>query len=333
MTGGIPSDLTVALMIVVLILCCVAAAYLFLKGFQVRNDEHWDRRLKKLSKEKSDRSLPNSERTTALSNKVEKKLATNRLENHRFLHSAPSKKNRGHEVAFVYEHLLASWRMDAGKWQVHYIGGKAAGALGAFLVFLIMVYQNYLPELEWIEQAFLFVLFLIAGSYLPEMLVRRIVRHRQKQIEQVAPDVVDLLLLSVEAGMTFDNALSETKSSIALYEKKISRELDRLSDELIVLPNRSDAFNNLVLRTGSETLRYLSVALSQGEKYGTPIAASLRVVAKESRKRNLSDLEKRSNSLPVLMSLPLMLLILPPVIVVSAGPGFVALMRSLGGSG
>ncbi|MBE7637288.1 hypothetical protein GUA87_10565 [Sneathiella sp. P13V-1] len=150
-------------------------------------------------------------------------------------------------------------------------------------------------------------------------------------IEQDAPDVIDLLMLGVEAGLSFDQSVEMARHHIKSYSPKIGKELETLSAELVMLPDRTQALENLAWRTGSETFRYLKVALIQGEHYGTPIASSLKTVAKENRERLLSDKEERARRVPVFLSIPLMLLILPPVIVISAGPGFISMMRVLGG--
>ncbi|MEH6548322.1 MAG: hypothetical protein V7701_17935, partial [Sneathiella sp.] len=75
----------------------------------------------------------------------------------------------------------------------------------------------------------------------------------------------------------------------------------------------------------------LFAALNQSEIYGTSVTASLRSVAIDNRKRQMIELENNSARLPVLLSLPLILFILPPVIAITAGPGFVLMLRSIGG--
>ncbi|MEP3246597.1 MAG: type II secretion system F family protein [Sneathiella sp.] len=203
---------------------------------------------------------------------------------------------------------------------------------GAGLYFLLELFA-FPKEMEDASRIVFFCLFAGGGGVAPRYLTHFLKTKRQKKIEGVVPDVIDLLVLSVEAGMTFDAALLQTRRHIADYSKEMFEELEILVAELAVLPERRQAFANLVSRTGSETLRYLSIALQQGEKYGTPISASLKTVAMDSRKRVFLDLEKKAARLPVWLSLPLMLCILPPVVALSVGPGFVSLLRSIGGGG
>ncbi len=219
------------------------------------------------------------------------------------------------------------------QWRIILVAGRIFCSLVVVSAFLIAGRLGYLSNPGSISWFVGLVLAVITGFCLPDYCVRAVTKKRTRHFEEMAPDMVDLLLLSVEAGMTFDNALVETRSSLSLYSPKLAKEMERLSAEMVILPSRSAAFSNLVKRTGSETLRYLSVAFAQGEKYGAPIAASLKVVAQESRKRSLIELEKKASRLPVLLSIPLMIFILPPVVLISAGPGFITLMRSIGGAG
>ncbi len=203
---------------------------------------------------------------------------------------------------------------------------------GAGLYFLLELFA-FPKQMEDTSRILFLCLFAGGGGAAPRYLAHLLKTKKQQKIEDVVPDVIDLLVLSVEAGMTFDAALLQTRRHIAEYSTEMFEELEILVAELAVLPERRQAFANLVSRTGSETLRYLSIALQQGEKYGTPVSASLKTVAIDSRKRVFLDLEKKAARLPVWLSLPLMLCILPPVVALSVGPGFVSLLRSIGGEG
>lgn len=166
----------------------------------------------------------------------------------------------------------------------------------------------------------------------PAFYIRWRKKRYKEEIEKAVPDFLDLLVLSVDSGLSFDAGLTQCRKFSALFSKALDIELGLLIAELRILPSRRQALESLVARTGSETLGYLTVALNQGEKYGTPIRASLGTVANESRRKRLTAIERNGARLPVLLSIPLMLLILPPVIAISAGPGFIALLRSIGGN-
>ncbi len=173
---------------------------------------------------------------------------------------------------------------------------------------------------------------LVFAILAPEYFMSVYLRYKGMEIEEEAPDVIDLLMLGVEAGMSFDQSVEVAQKHINSYAPEIGKQLKILSAELVMLPDRKQALENLVIRTNSETFRYLKIALVQGEHYGTPIAHSLKVVASENRERLLAEKEEKARRIPVFLSIPLMLLILPPVIVISAGPGFISMMRVLGGA-
>ncbi len=181
------------------------------------------------------------------------------------------------------------------------------------------------------HKVIIFSLSLAFAILLPEWGMRRYLQKRQAEIEAKVPDVLDLLTLSVEVGLSFDQAVLEISDLIEESAPRLSAEFKILSRELLILPERESAFDNLIGRTGAEGFKSLKLSLMQGEIYGTPIAQSLRRVGLETRQEMLNKREAAARRLPVFLSLPLMLLILPPVIVLSTGPGFISLMAAIGG--
>ncbi|MEH6402683.1 MAG: type II secretion system F family protein [Sneathiella sp.] len=318
----------------IIVICITIAFYLFRKAVRQREDEARLWRLRQISTtppetDREDDYIQDMNWMGRLVKRIVPKRATDRL-----VGEMPMQNTSALDLSHSdYKMVLSLWGMDHNRVKLFVVLGKIIGMLISGLCFLFINELTAITETGSFEWTTLFFTSLIGGTFLSRVLAQSIVAKKRNEIEAVAPDVVDLLMLSVESGMTFDNALIEAKAALALYSESIAKELDRFSADLVILPSRSDAFANLVNRTGSNTLRYLSVALSQGEKYGTPIAASLRIVATESRKHALIRMEKKAAKLPVFLSVPLMIFILPPVVVVSAGPGFVTLMRSFGGSG
>lgn len=311
------------LVLAIITICIGGSALLFFFATRTKIDEKWSRRLKTLGTSHS--LMPTNIKVAP------RKISENKpIE--AFLKSS-RKVTNGTKMADLYGPFLTAWHLNPMNWRWYFWGGKLLGILIGSVVVVGLHQNGFLTDFSLLEICALWIVILAASSYLPQIYVHKAAQKRRDLMERSAPDVIDFLLLSIEAGMTLDHSLSEARVSLSTYAQDIAKELDQLSEELLVLPDRNVALENLVQRTGSETFRYLSVALSQGEKYGTPLVASLRLVVQESRKKNLSNLEQRAAKLPVLLSIPLMLFILPPVIVVSAGPGFVALMRSFGGAG
>lgn len=319
---------------VVILTFIILALNLFSKGVRQRSEDAWHRRLGQLSVSRRQDQIPLLDTKKAgwlgyLVSFAFPKAATDRLVGELLVQADQGRDSK----LLDYKMALSFWSLDPGRLQFYLAFGRALGIVIAVLAFLIISEMGALFVMGSVEWILSLLVFGALGTLFPNFLAHVVLAKKRDEIESMAPDVIDLLMLSVESGMTFDNALLETKAALALYSENMSLELDRFSADLAVLPNRSDAFANLIARTGSNTLRYLSTALAQGDKYGTPIAASLRIVAAESRKHRLIRMEKKAAKLPVFLSIPLMIFILPPVIVVSAGPGFVVLMRSFGGVG
>lgn len=177
-----------------------------------------------------------------------------------------------------------------------------------------------------------FVIFSgFAGSFLPFFVLNYLVRQRQRRIERAMPDMIDLLILCVEAGLTLEVALARAIEGLEPFAPDVAAELKITLSELKILPDKSMALTNLEERTASKSLKYLVLSLRQSERYGTSITGALKSVALENRKHAILELENSAARMPALLSIPLILFILPPVVALSAGPGFALMMRAIGG--
>ena len=186
------------------------------------------------------------------------------------------------------------------------------------------------PPVEGAATLVVFVLGLVAGSMVPELYVKHRARAMRRRIGNAVPDAMDLLVICAEAGLTLDSALSRVARELSLSAPEIAKELTITEAELRVLPDRRQALENLVYRTDVGELSSLVVTLSQAEKYGTSLSQALRTIASEGRRTRMLRVEEKAARLPAIMSVPLMLLILPPVVVVVAGPALLRLFDALG---
>ena len=171
----------------------------------------------------------------------------------------------------------------------------------------------------------------ISGSFLPNTLLKFRIRQRRRRIERAMPDMIDLLILCVEAGLTLETALVRTIEGLEPFAPEVAAEMKITLSELRILPDKSMALTNLADRTASKSLKYLVLSLRQAERYGTSITGALKAVAMENRKMAILELENNASRMPALLSVPLILFILPPVVAISAGPGFALMMRTIGG--
>ncbi|CAO3433149.1 type II secretion system F family protein [Azospirillum endophyticum] len=167
------------------------------------------------------------------------------------------------------------------------------------------------------------------GGLVPEAALRRRVAARRAAIEAALPDALDLLIICANAGYGLDVSIQRVGREIARFFPDLSDELAVVANEMQLLSDRREALDNLVERTNVPAIRSLVVTLLQAQRYGTPLTQALRTLAREERNARILALEERAARIPALISLPLMVLIMPAVLIVVAGPAFIDIMKGL----
>ncbi|KRD72861.1 MULTISPECIES: type II secretion system F family protein [Sinorhizobium/Ensifer group] len=162
--------------------------------------------------------------------------------------------------------------------------------------------------------------FAYLGFYAPNIIVANAVSKRQASIRRAWPDALDLLLICVESGVSMELAMRRVADEIAAQSQPLAEELVLTTAELSFLPERRAALENLGLRTGLEEVRSVVQALIQADRYGTPIAQALRVLAQESRDQRMNAAEKKAAALPPKLTVPMILFFLPVLVAVILGP-------------
>lgn len=158
------------------------------------------------------------------------------------------------------------------------------------------------------------------GFYSPNIFISNRVTKRQLSIKRAWPDALDLLLICVESGVSMEVALRRVADEIATASPELAEELVLTTAELSFLQDRRVAYENLGTRTGLDTVRSVMQALIQAERYGTPIAQALRVLAQESRDMRMNEAEKKAAALPPKLTVPMIVFFLPVLIAVILGP-------------
>ncbi|MBW9063318.1 type II secretion system F family protein [Rhizobium herbae] len=158
------------------------------------------------------------------------------------------------------------------------------------------------------------------GFYAPNIFISNAVSKRQQSIRRAWPDALDLLLICVESGISMELAMRRVADEIATQSAPLAEELVLTVAELSFLPDRRMALENLGTRTGLEEVKAVMQALIQADRYGTPIAQALRVLAQESRDRRMNEAEKKAAALPPKLTVPMILFFLPVLIAVILGP-------------
>ena len=164
------------------------------------------------------------------------------------------------------------------------------------------------------------------GMQLPLVLLKNKITRRQMSIKRAFPDTLDLLLICVESGMSIEAAFRKVSNEVGTQSVALAEELTLTTAELSYLPDRRQAYENLAKRTNLDGVKSVCMALQQSERYGTPLATMLRVMAQENRDMRMSEAEKKAAGLPPKLTVPMILFFLPVLFVVILGPAAIQVM-------
>jgi len=167
------------------------------------------------------------------------------------------------------------------------------------------------------------------GYVLPGMALARRAKARAHRIRLALADMLDLLVVSVEAGLGLDQAISRVGSELAFAYPELSDELRLINLELRAGKARSEALRNLADRTGVDDLSSLVTMLIQTDKFGTSVAQSLRVYSETLRTKRRQRAEEAAAKTGVKMVFPLVFCIFPAIWVVTIGPAAIRFVTVL----
>jgi tight adherence protein C len=164
---------------------------------------------------------------------------------------------------------------------------------------------------------------LTLGYYAPNVYIQNVAQKRRESIVGAFPDALDLLLICVESGMSIEAAIQKVSQEIGGSSIELAEELTLLTAELSYLPERRQAYEGLSRRTNHPGIKSVTTAMIQAERYGTPLGAALRVMAKENRDMRLAAAEKKAAQLPAKLTVPMIVFFLPVLFVVILGPAII----------
>ncbi len=197
----------------------------------------------------------------------------------------------------------------------------AASALAAFYLFFLA---------NWDQSALVKGLVSVFAAYLgmqlPYVLLTNQISHRKLSVQRAFPDALDLLLICVESGMSIEAAFRKVSEEIGSQSIALAEELTLTTAELSYLPDRRQAYQNLAARTDLDGVKSVCLALQQAERYGTPMASTLRVMAQENRDMRMAAAEKKAAALPPKLTVPMILFFLPVLFIVILGPAAIKVM-------
>ena len=202
-----------------------------------------------------------------------------------------------------------------------FLGIRLAAAIGAFALFATPILARPNVTLALAGAGF--------GYLVPGIVVARLAKRRQHRIRLSLADALDLLVVSVEAGLGLDQALARVGQELAFAYPDLSNELRLVNLELLAGTARSEALRNLADRTGVDDLSSLVAMLVQTDKFGTSVASSLRVFSDTLRTKRRQRAEEAAAKTGVKMVFPLVLCIFPAIWIVTIGPAAIRFVRVL----
>ncbi len=230
----------------------------------------------------------------------------------------------GDQTATKRDLVMAGYRSE-GAIRI-YFGIKVMFCLVMF-VFALMLHRHIT------DNPVLRIVFVIAatglGYYAPGYYLESLVKKRQTKLRLSLPDALDMMVVSVEAGLGLDQALQHVAREIEETHPELSDEMALVGLEMRAGSRRAEALRNLAERTGEDELRKLVAILVQTDRFGTSMGESLRTHSDYMRMRRKQEAEERAAKVGVKLVFPIFLFILPSMMIVAAGPALLKLFEDL----
>ena len=173
----------------------------------------------------------------------------------------------------------------------------------------------------------------VLGGIIPEYALRASRAKRAQRMGAALPDALDLMVMGLGSGLTFERTLATVAEELQPIEPHLAAEFLLMEAELRVGVDRRTVLDAFQRRTAVEGLRDLAMTLIQSERFGTPLTQSVRNIAANERAQRALRVETSTQRLPVLMTLPMLLFVVPGIMCLVAGPSFLAAIDALGSLG
>lgn len=210
-----------------------------------------------------------------------------------------------------------------------YYGSKSL--LAVFFPVIYLVLSQATPNVgAWEMMIFKALIAAAIGYYLPNMLLHARIRQRQRELFESFPDALDLIRVCVSAGLGLDAAIARVGVELAATSHALADEFRQLSLELRAGASRASALTNLSIRTGIDDVHALVAMLIQSERFGTSVSDSLRVHAEALRDKRMIRAQEAAAKIPVKLTIPMAVCILPALFVVVLGPAVLGILKNIG---
>ncbi len=240
-----------------------------------------------------------------------------------FLGTAVSARLTGLKEAEIRRDLMA-----AGYYHLspkRFLGYRVISAICVPVAVIWLVFTLGFPALLAVAAL---IASLFAGWVTPMVIVRKRMERRHEQVEQELPELVDLLVVTVESGLGFSGALQVASTRV---QGPLGDELRLSMQEQTMGLSVEDALRNMLARCETPSMRAFVRSVLQGETLGVSIGAILRNLALEMRKRRRQLAEERAQKAPIKILFPLIFLIFPAMFIVLLGPAIFSMADAFGG--
>jgi tight adherence protein C len=215
----------------------------------------------------------------------------------------------------------AGWRGSRGLGL--FIGSKLLGVVLLPLVAYFTLNGKLAPISFYAAVGIAFAIGLLG----PDFVLKQMRQAHLKKVERGLPDALDMMVICAQAGLALENAIERVAIEFAAANKAVSEELAVCASDLRIGADRRTALIALGDRTGLDNMKRFSATLIQTMQFGTPLTHALRVLASEMRTDMLTKYEEKAARLPVLLTMPMILFILPTIFIVVGGPAGVRVSR------
>ncbi len=207
--------------------------------------------------------------------------------------------------------------------------------IGAKLMLLIMAPSVGLVfatrfEFSSFSRNILLASLALMGLLVPDFILRKLRAGHLKALERGLPDALDLMVICTEAGLGLEPTIQRVAAEIHHAHRAVAEEFAQTASELRITADVRAALLNAGTRTGLTGIKRLATTLVQTIQYGTPLSQALRTLAAEMRQETLTRFEARAARLPVLLTVPMIVFILPCVFLVVGGPAMVQVLKVMG---
>jgi len=235
------------------------------------------------------------------------------------------------ELSAIRTRLIQAGHRRPSAVRVFY-AAKAVFALVAVVLAAILtgIFGSSLPTPIF---GLIILMSLLLGYMFPSFWVQRTIEHRRQSAQLGFPDLLDMLLICLEAGNGLDQASRRVAREIRKVNKVLSDELGVVNDELFAGKGRAAVFRDFADRLGVPDISAFAAVLRQSDEFGVSIADTLRVYGAELRNKRVMRAEEKANLMPIKLALGSIAFTIPPTLMIMAGPSIIMIVRTFSGLG